>query len=172
MLRHWLKLFSVLSLTSNFMNAPLPLSPFPHLAFLSTSVLISVTQRSLMIHAFLIIISKSIFILHYSKVFKTVICAFFLETLPFHNTSMFFNVFSNYSSVFTSSSLSQSPNISRFPFSSILSIGNLIHCYSFSHHLSACNYYIYIHSCSLSLKFLTCMSNFLLNISTLIGSQI
>lgn len=48
--------------------------------------------------------------------------------------------------------------------SSILSIGNLIHSHSFSRHL--CNSYIY--SCSLSLKFLTGISNFLFNIPSLI----
>lgn len=52
--------------------------------------------------------------------------------------------------------------------SSIQSIRNLTHCHRFNQHLSAYNYYIYICSFSLSLKFLTCISNFLLHISTLI----
>lgn len=119
--------------------------------------------------------SKNIFIFHCSEVFKTVVSAFFPETLQCRDTSVFLIFYlSIYSfSVFTSS-VSQSPNISGMSFLlySSLSTGNLICSHSFSHHLSAYNYYIYFCSSSFSLKFLTCVSNFLLNISTVIFQRL
>lgn len=82
---------SLLSLILNLMNILLSLSPFIlcNLAFLSISILISISQMSLIICDFLMIISKNIFIFHCSEVFKTIVSAFRLETLQFHGTSMF-----------------------------------------------------------------------------------